>query len=295
MKFVHSPSLIDARHQIPLALAAEAAGYDAVSVTDTVIYPRESDTDYPYTSTGDRSFIDDKDCVETMVQAAQLLAVTRTLRVAPYVLKLPVRPPVLVAKQAGSLAAVSGNRLDLGVGLSPWPEDFDALDVPWAARGKRMDECMDIVRGLTDPDGEEFFSYSGKFYDLAAVKQTPRPTAPLPLIVGGHADASMRRAARRGDGWMHGSGTVEQLDELLPRLARIRSEEGDTRDDFSIWVAVPDAMTLDGVRRLEDRGVTHCVVAFVDPYTTTGPDRVPLDDKLKALETYAKQVISAYR
>ena len=64
-------------------------------------------------------------------------------------LKLPIRPPALVAKQAGSLAALFDNRLGLGVGTSPWPEDYEIMGVPFAKRGKRMDECIDII---TRPD-----------------------------------------------------------------------------------------------------------------------------------------------
>ena len=90
-----------------------------------------------------------------------MAAKTTTLRFTPFVLKLPVRPPVLVAKEAASVAYLSGNRLGLGIGLSPWPEDFLAMGVPWERRGKRMDECIDIVRGLTTG---EFFSYDGEFY-----------------------------------------------------------------------------------------------------------------------------------
>ena len=58
-----------------------------------------------------------------------------------------MRPPVLVAKQVSSIAHLSGNRLGLGIGLSPWPEDFVAMGVPWERRGKRMDECIDMSAG----------------------------------------------------------------------------------------------------------------------------------------------------
>ena len=111
--------------------------------------PEESDSTYPYTDTGDREFLEGKEFIETMVLCTHLAAVTTTLRFTPFVLKLPVRPPVLVAKQVSSIAYLSDNRLGLGVGLSPWPEDFAALGVPWERRGKRMDECIDILRGLT--------------------------------------------------------------------------------------------------------------------------------------------------
>ena len=72
---------------------------------------------------------------------------TTTLRFDIYVLKLPIRPPALVAKQAGSLAAMFDNRLALGVGTSPWPEDYELMGVPFARRGKRMDECIDDHQG----------------------------------------------------------------------------------------------------------------------------------------------------
>ena len=96
---------------------------------------------------------------------------------------------------------------DWVAGLSPWPEDFDIMGVPFARRGKRMDECMEIVRGLT---GGGYFEFHGEFYDIPAIKICPTPTEPIPLLVGGHADAALKRAVTLGDGWMHGGG-VEDL------------------------------------------------------------------------------------
>ena len=223
-----------------------------------------------------------------MILCAHLFAVTSTLRLTPFVLKLPVRPPVLVAKQASSLAFLSDNRLGLGVGLSPWPEDFATLGVPWERRGKRMDECMDILRGLTTG---EFFGYDGDFYSFPELKQSPAPSAPIPLLVGGHSDAALRRAVRKGDGWMHAGGDGQELDRLLMRLAEIRAEEGDTRDDFEVHVISYDAYDPDGVKRLEDRGVTDCIVGFRVPYVV-GPDLEPLAKKLEHLERYAESVIA---
>ncbi|MSZ77667.1 MAG: LLM class flavin-dependent oxidoreductase, partial [Actinobacteria bacterium] len=206
----------------------------------------------------------------------------------PFVIKLPVRPPVLVAKQASSLAFLSDNRLGLGVGISPWPEDFANMQVDWAKRGKRMDECMDILRGLTTG---EFFGYEGEFYQIDELKQCPGATEKIPLLVGGHADAALRRAVRKGDGWMHAGGDGEELDRLLTRLAEIRKEEGDTRDDFEVHVISYDAYDLDGIKRLEDKGVTDCIVGFRIPYIM-GPDPEPLQDKIDALNKYADTIIS---
>jgi probable F420-dependent oxidoreductase len=287
MRFTYAEAMTDASFYAPLAQAAEAAGYTSMTVADSLIYPRESDTSYPYTDTGDREFLEDKQFIEALTLVTHLQAVTTTLRFTPFVLKLPVRPPVLVAKQVSSIAWLSGNRLGLGVGLSPWPEDFRAMGVAWEKRGKRMDECIDIIRGLNSGD---YFEYHGDFYDIPAMKQTPAPTEPVPILVGGHADAALRRAARKGDGWMHGGGP-DDLDELLGRLAKIRDEEGDTRDDFEVHVISLDAYDPDGVKRLEDKGVTDCIVGFRVPYIK-GPDTEPLADKVRHLESFAEKVIA---
>jgi alkanesulfonate monooxygenase SsuD/methylene tetrahydromethanopterin reductase-like flavin-dependent oxidoreductase (luciferase family) len=150
-----------------------------------------------------------------------------------------------------------------------------------------MDECIDILRGLTSGD---YFEFHGDFYDIPAMKQTPAPTAPVPILVGGHSDAALRRAARKGDGWMHGGGP-DDLDQLLDRLASIRKEEGDDRDDFEVHVISMDAYDPDGVKRLEDKGVTDCIVGFRMPYIK-GPDTEPLDTKVRHLESFAEKVIA---
>ncbi|HVX56006.1 TIGR03619 family F420-dependent LLM class oxidoreductase [Nocardioides sp.] len=290
MRFTYAEAMTQASYYAPLAQAAESAGYTSMTVADSLIYPRESDSTYPYTETGEREFLQGKEFIEAMILCAHLFAVTSTLRLTPFVLKLPVRPPVLVAKQASSLAWLSGNRLGLGVGLSPWPEDFRALGVPWQRRGKRMDECMEILRGLTDPGGD-FFEYHGECYDVEPLQQCPAPTRRIPLLVGGHSDAALRRAVRLGDGWMHAGGDGDELDRLLGRLADIRKQEGDERDDFEVHVISYDAYTPDGVKRLEDKGVTDCIVGFRVPYVV-GPDTEPLERKIQHLERYAESVIS---
>ncbi|MDP3969862.1 MAG: TIGR03619 family F420-dependent LLM class oxidoreductase [Nocardioides sp.] len=288
MRFTYAEAMTQAQYYAPLAQAAEAAGYTSITVADSLIYPRESDSTYPYTDTGDREFLEDKEFIETMVLVTHLAAVTTTLRFTPFVLKLPVRPPVLVAKQASSIAFLSGNRLGLGVGLSPWPEDFKAMGVPWARRGKRMDECMDILRGLTSG---EFFSYDGEFFQIDEMKQTPAPTEPIPLLVGGHSDAALKRAVLRGDGWMHAGGDGEELDRLLDRLAEIRKAEGVADQPFEVHAISYDAYTPDGVKRLEERGVTDCIVGFRVPYIK-GPDTEPLEKKIEHLQRYGDDVIA---
>ncbi|WP_067143255.1 TIGR03619 family F420-dependent LLM class oxidoreductase [Microtetraspora malaysiensis] len=288
MRFTYAEAMTDPSYYLPLAQAAEAAGYASFTVADSLVYPKESTTSYPYTSDGDRQFLEDKSFIETFILVATLGAATSTIRFTPFVLKLPVRPPVLVAKQASSIAYLTGNRLTLGVGLSPWPEDFAVMGVPWARRGKRMDEAIEVVRGLTSGD---YFEYHGEFYDLPPVKMSPAPTEPIPILVGGHSDAALRRAARLGDGWMHGGGDAEELDALLARLAALRAEEGTADRPFEIHAISYDAYHADGVKRLADKGVTDLIVGFRSPYIK-GPDTEPLARKIEHLERFAESVIA---
>jgi alkanesulfonate monooxygenase SsuD/methylene tetrahydromethanopterin reductase-like flavin-dependent oxidoreductase (luciferase family) len=129
------------------------------------------------------------------------------------------------------------------------------MGVPWRRRGKRMDEAIDIVRGLTSGG---FFEFHGEFFDIPSVKMTPTPTEPVPLLVGGHSDPALRRAVRRGDGWMHAGGDGEELDLLLDKLAKYRDEEGVADRPFEVHVISMDAYTPDGVKRLEDRWIARC-------------------------------------
>jgi probable F420-dependent oxidoreductase len=288
MRFTYAETMCDPAFLAPLARAAEEAGFDSFAVPDSLIYPAESDARYPYTPDGDRRFLEDKPVIEPLVLVAALAAVTERIRFTTFVLKAPVRPAVLLAKQAASVAVLSGNRLRLGVGISPWPEDFVALGQPWERRGRRLDETIAVVRGLT---AGGWFEHHGELLDVERMKIAPVPTAPIPILVGGHADRALRRAATLGDGWVHGGGDPAELPGLLARLAELRAEAGRAAEPYEIHVISMDAYTVDGVRRLEDMGVTDVIVGFRYPYVV-GPDTESLQDKLDPLRRFADDVIA---
>jgi len=287
MRFTYAETMVDPSFYVPLAQAAEAAGYTSMTIADSIAYPRDSDATYPYTPDGSREFLEDKPFPEAFVLSAAVAAATTTLRLTPFVVKLPIRPPVLVAKQAASVAVLSGNRLGFGVGISPWPDDFEIMDVPFEKRGARMDECIDIVRGLT---AGGYFEFHGQFFDLPPIKIAPVPTEPIPILIGGHSKAALRRAALRGDGWMHAGGDPTELDRLLAELDVLRAEYG-TRKDFEVHVISMDGFTVDGVKRLEDKGVTDVIVGFRYPYTRE-PDTESLETKIAHLSRFAEKVIA---
>ena len=134
--------------------------------------PRMSDSTYPFSPDHTREFLEDKPFIEPFSLIPALGVVTERLRFITFVLKLPMRHPLLVAKQATSVAVMTGNRLALGVGTSPWPEDYELVDVPWEGRGRRMDEAIAIVQGLS---AGGYFEYHGEVYDLPSVKISPDP------------------------------------------------------------------------------------------------------------------------
>jgi probable F420-dependent oxidoreductase len=288
VRFSYAESMTDPSFYGPLARAAEEAGYDSMVVPDSICYPRSADSVYPYSPDGTREFLEDKPFLEPFSLIPALGAVTQRLRFITFVLKLPVRDPVLVAKQATSTAVLTGNRLALGVGTSPWREDYEILGVPWEGRGRRMDEALAVIRGLS---AGGYFSYHGDVFDLPPVKISPVPGQPIPVLIGGHADAALRRAAQSGDGWLHGGGDPDQLPGLLARLAEFRRREGTEGRPFEVHVISTDAYSVDGIHRLEDLGVTDVIVGFRWPYHT-GPDTETLAEKLAQLRAFSTEVIA---
>jgi len=156
MRFSFAESMTDPSFYAPLARAAEEAGYDSFVVPDSIAYPKESDDTYPYNPDGTREFLEDKPFLEPFSLIPALGAVTERIRFTTFVLKLPIRHPLLVAKQATSTAALTNGRLLLGVGTSPWTSDYRLLEVPWEGRGRRMDEAIEIMRGLSAGGWFEF-------------------------------------------------------------------------------------------------------------------------------------------
>jgi len=287
MRFSFAESMCDPSHYLPLARAADEAGWTSFIVPDSICYPEESDSSYPYTADGDRRFLLDKPFIEPFSLIPAMGAVTEKLRFTTFVVKLPIRNPVLTAKSAASVAVLTNNRFGFGVGTSPWPDDFRVCGQDWKTRGKRMDEMIAIIRGLASG---EFFAFHGKHYDIPSIKICPTPTKPIPILIGGHAEPALRRAAKLGDGWMHAGGQ-ETLESLLARLAELRREYGREREPFEVHVISLDAYHLDGIRRLEDLGVTDVIVGFRNVYVEK-VDSMTVQQKIDMLRQYADNVIA---
>lgn len=291
MKFSYHASMCNPAFYLELAKAAEAAGYDSFTLPDSIFYPQQADSTYPYNADGSREFLDGVPFLEPFSAVPWMAAVTTRLKFVTSVMKLPIRHPVLVAKSLTSIAVMTGNRFQFGVGLSPWREDFEICDQPWEGRGKRMDEMIAIIRGLS---GGEYFGYEGEFYQFPPVKMCPVPSEPIPILIGGHADPALKRAALLGDGWISAGCSLEDLTVMTGKLKAWRAEAGRGHLPFLIQAGGLEAYSVDGVRRLEELGVTEVVAAFRDSYAG-GPDERTLAQMIGELNGYAENVIHKVR
>ena len=287
MRFHYAESMTAVANYLPLARAAEAHGYAGFAIPDSLIYPKASDTAYSYTEDGGREFLENKPFVESFILASAIGAVTTTLELTTNVVKLPVRQPLYSAKLAASVAALTNDRFNFGVGLSVWPEDYAAMGIDFARRGKRFDECIAIVQGLC---AGGYFEFHGEFYDLPPVKLNPLPGKPLPILIGGHSDAAFKRAASH-DGFMFAGGGPDMLIPMLDAIRRHREDAGTTARPFRIFATAMGQITLDVVKQMTDLGVTDMPVAFRNLYAVE-EDTQPLQDKLDDLARFADTIIA---
>jgi probable F420-dependent oxidoreductase len=280
--------MCDPGHYLPMAQAAEAAGYHGIAIPDSICYPREASSKYPYNTDGSREFLESVPFVESLIAISAMAAVTERIRFATFVYKLAVRQAPVVAKQVQGIQALSGNRLDFGIGISPWEEDFAVCGVPWEKRGKRFDEQIDILRGL---ESGEFFGYEGELLQMPANKMNPVTGVPTPLLIGGHAEVALKRAARKGDGWMCAGADLDQLRAFIGRINQLREEYGTADRSFRVFTTGQDAFTAEGIAALEEIGVTDVVIGFRNVYEME-PDK-SLDEKIGMLQWYAETFIGA--
>ena len=282
-------SMIDPSFYAPLAQACEEFGFAGIGLADSICYPEESTSTYPYNFDGTREFLENKVFIEPLICTAAMAAVTKTLRFYTVVVKLPIRNPVIYAKEVTSLAAITGGRFDLGVGISPWEDDYEVTQVPWAGRGRRFEECIEVIRKLSTG---EFVEHHGEFYDFRSIKLNPG--ANIPILIGGHNDKSLERAARLGDGWLPAGMSREHMAASIKTISELRKKYERDHLPFAIYALGVDSFSAEGVEHLAAMGVTHAVGGFssFNPYGIEA-DTESLQAKIDALHKYAEDVISA--
>jgi probable F420-dependent oxidoreductase len=271
---------------VDIARTAEEVGFDAIALPDSLFYMEKQSADYPYTPDGSRMWNADTPWVDPLIAAAAMGAVTSTLRFYTNVMKLGSRNPLLLARQVGSVANLTGNRFGFGVGIGWAPEEFEWCGVPYAKRGKRVDEMIDVIKLVLAGGMVEFH---GDFYDFDKLQMSPAPSQPVPFYVGGHTEVAFKRAVRIGDGWTSAMMTGEQLAETIATLKAMLAEAGRAEDPFEYQAVCIDKFGVDGHRELADAGVTDNIVI---PWLFDGLSfDAPLEQKKDSLKRFADTYI----
>jgi probable F420-dependent oxidoreductase len=290
VEFWQVVSFSEPEQLLDIARGAEDAGFDGVLLSDHLFFPGNLTSRYPYAPDGRPGFDGATPFPEPWTAIAAMAAVTRRLRFGTMVYILPLRNPLEVAKTVGTAAVLSGGRVALGCGAGWIAEEFHALGVDFATRGRRFDEAIEVLRTVWRGDMVE---HHGRYFDHGPLRMSPAPAAPIPIWVGGTSDAALRRAARLGDGWIGTGQHPDELPQLLGRLRAQREKAGRARGRFDVIVplVVPPEPGL--LRRLEaEHGVT-ATTAWPFSYTI-GPGSSAAQ-KRDAMRRYADEVIAKLR
>ena len=246
-----------------MAARLEAAGFDSMWVSDHVVFPHEVRSRYPFAADGRVTWRVDVDYIEPVIALSAISAATSRAELGTSVLILPMRNPVLFAKQAACIDVLSRGRLVLGVGAGWLREEFDALAANFEERGSILEEWLEIARACwTGSAGP----YEGRHYRLPeAIYCRPVPERVPPVLIGGMSRAALERAGRIADGWV-AQFSLEDLSEdvLATGLATMQAAAA-TQKTFRAVVritAAPNrvAEVASRLRSLGDAGATDVVV-----------------------------------
>jgi probable F420-dependent oxidoreductase len=285
MQYTCSVAMSPVEQLVELAKTAEEVGFDSIALPDSIFYMEKQSTDYPYTADGSRMWNEDTPWADPLIVAGAMGAVTSTLRFYTNVMKLGSRNPLLLARQVGSVANLTNNRFGFGVGIGWAPEEFEWCGVPYAKRGKRVDEMIEVIKLVL---GGGMVEFHGEFYDFEKLQMSPAPTEPVPFYVGGHTDVALKRAARVGDGWTSAMLSGAELADIISKLKKLLADNGRADDPFEFQAVCIDKFGVDGHRELAESGVTDNIVM---PWVFDG---LGFDAPLEAKQDSVKRFADTY-
>jgi probable F420-dependent oxidoreductase len=198
-----------------LGTLAEDRGFHSLWFGEHIVLPENMLSAYPYSEDGRMPEVcGTRGFPELFTTLAFLAGCTTRIRLGSGTCILPVRNPVLTAKEAANIDWLSGGRFDLGLGLGWIREEYDAMGIPWEQRGRRADSYLELITALWRDD---VTSFTSPFYDLAPCRLDPKPiqAGGVPIYVGGDHIRTFQRIAKHGDGWYAFALTPDQIAERL--------------------------------------------------------------------------------
>ena len=247
---------------VRVAQAAEQAGFDSVWLFDHLFTPVNLASKYPYTADGSYLMTAQLPFADPVAVMAAVAGGTTTIKFGTRVLIAAYRHPVVLAKELATIDYIAGGRMLLGVGAGWMAEEFDAIDLPMEGRFERMDEHIELMRNVWTKGVARF---DGRFYAHVEAGFCPQPPGPghtIPIIIGGHGDAALRRAARYGDGWaVSAKGDallargLSAVAERLDKLRQFCAEEGRAFDELLLVGQCVPTDTVDSLKAQADLGI----------------------------------------
>lgn len=263
--------LTDVGYLVALAQALEANGFASIWVPEHIVFFSEYRSKYPYHPDGKPPFGTDIGLFDSLLVFAALAQKTTTLRFATSVMVLPERPALLTAKEVMTLDHLCQGRYELGAGAGWSEEEYEALGVSFARRGKRFDEYIQAIRAVWTGDEAGF---QGEFVQFEKVIMQPRPyTAGGPkFLIGGDSEAAMRRAATLGDGWYSWWRGYE-IEPHVEKFRTVMESCGRSFEGYRLKIGTPhrdepaDELAAK-IARVRAVGATEMVLAVpIDPQT----------------------------
>ncbi|MEC9446463.1 MAG: LLM class F420-dependent oxidoreductase, partial [Chloroflexota bacterium] len=212
---------------------AEHLGFESVLAGDHIVLPTGGTNQYPYTADGSFSRPSDEPFLETMTLLGFLAACTDRIKLGSTVIILPYRNPVVQAKMFASLDVLTGGRIICGVGVGWLEKEFEILGRDYHQRGAMTDEWLEIMQVLWNQQNPE---YKGQFYSIDGIQFEPKPIQQpgIPVWVGGHTKAALRRTAKYGACWHTTRQTPEFVAENIPYLRERVEKEGREQSEVTV-------------------------------------------------------------
>jgi len=266
------------------ARRAEAAGLESIWMGEHVVLFDKTEFPYPGSRDGKLPVPDGGGMLDTVATFGFLAAATQRVRLGTGIALISQRNPIYTAKEFTTLDWLSNGRIDFGIGVGWCKEEVLASGYTWEDRGARSDEFLELVMRLWTASPAR---YDGKHFQIADCRLDPKPIQKphVPIIVGGHSNAALKRAAKYGAGWYGFAIRPEQAAEVLARLDRELQARGRGRRDFEVIVTPPYRISADEIRAFAELGVDR-VVPLLGAQT---PDAVKSRlDELQRLVEVAK-------